>query len=264
VRDTHDGREAREVLSGAAGCRFALVVSRFNDSITVRLRDGARAALAEAGAAAGDVEEFSVPGAFELPQVARGVAETGLFDAIVALGCVIRGETPHFEYLSTAVAHGLMSAAGDTGVPMTFGVLTTDTLAQATARAGDGRDNKGFEAAAAAIDMAKLFRALRAAAFPEDSRKQEAERGSASPPIKKREAERGSGAPASAEPGGVQGSPPTKQKRGAERGSGAPASAEPGGVQGSPPTKQKRGAERGSGAPASAEPGGVQGSPPIK
>ena len=165
MRHTHDGRaprDSREVPSGAAGCRFALVVSRFNDAITGRLREGARAALSEAGAAAGDVEEFFVPGAFELPQAARGIAETGRFDAIVALGCVIRGETPHFEYISSAVAHGLMAAAGETGVPMTFGVLTTDSEAQARARAGEGRDNKGFEAAAAAVDMAKLFRALRA------------------------------------------------------------------------------------------------------
>jgi len=197
VRKTHDRRDASRALSGAEGCRFALVVSRFNDGVTTRLRDRARAALSEAGAAAGDVEEFSVPGAFELPQAARGLAETGRFDAIVALGCVIRGETPHFEYISSAVAHGLMSAAGDTGVPMSFGVLTTDTQAQAMARAGEGPDNKGFEAAAAAIEMARLFRQLRA-----DGRfqAQGALRG----------AERGAGVPASDEPGGVQGGPPTK------------------------------------------------------
>ena len=147
---------------GAAGCRFAIVVSRFNPTITGSLRDGARAALSEAGAAASDIEEFSVPGAFELPQAARGIAETGRFDAIVALGCVIRGETPHFEYISSAAAHGLMAAAGETGVPMAFGVLTTDTEAQAAARAGSGRENKGFEAAAAAVEMARLFRSLRA------------------------------------------------------------------------------------------------------
>jgi 6,7-dimethyl-8-ribityllumazine synthase len=130
--------------------------------------------LAEAGAGSDDVEELSVPGAYELPQAARAAAETGRYDAVVALGCVIRGETPHFEYICTAVAHGLMSAAGDTGVPMTFGVLTTDTEAQAAARAGDGRDNKGFEAAAAAIDMARLFRALRGDArsvFADDTKK---------------------------------------------------------------------------------------------
>ena len=166
MRHTHDGPAPGGALSGAAGCRFALIVSRFNEAITRRLRDGAREALTEAGAAAADVEEFPVPGAFELPQAARGAAETGRFDAIVALGCVIRGETPHFEYISSAVAHGLMAAAGETGVPVTFGVLTTDTEAQAVARAGEGHDNKGFEAAAAAVEMAKLFRAWRCADVP--------------------------------------------------------------------------------------------------
>jgi 6,7-dimethyl-8-ribityllumazine synthase len=147
-------------LPGAAGYRFAVIVSRFNEAISRALGDGARAALAEAGAAAGDVEEFEVPGAYELPQAARRAAETGRFDAIVCLGCVIRGETPHFEYISSAAAHGVMAAAGETGVPMAFGVLTTDTEAQAQERARPGRDNKGREAAAAAIAMARLFRAL--------------------------------------------------------------------------------------------------------
>jgi 6,7-dimethyl-8-ribityllumazine synthase len=110
-----------------------------------------------------DVEVVSVPGAFELPQAARSLAETGRFDAVVCLGCVIRGETPHFEYISTSVAHGIQDASGGTGVPMAFGVLTTDTWAQAEERAGAGRDNKGFEAAAAAIEMAQLFRRLHAA-----------------------------------------------------------------------------------------------------
>jgi 6,7-dimethyl-8-ribityllumazine synthase len=137
-------------------------VSRFNEAITGRLADGARAALAEAGALGDHVATIMVPGAFELPQAARGVAETGRYDAIVCLGCVIRGETPHFEYISSAVAHGLMEAAGETGVPMAFGVLTTETWEQAEARAGEGRDNKGFEAAAAALEMAALFRMLRA------------------------------------------------------------------------------------------------------
>jgi len=147
-------------LSGAAGYRFALVVSRFNAAVTESLRDAARAALTEAGAGAPDVEEFSVPGAFEIPQAARCAAESGRFDAIVCLGCVIRGVTPHFEYISSAVAHGIMAAAGDTGVPMAFGVLTTDSQAQAEERAGPGHDNKGREAAAAAIEMAVLFRRL--------------------------------------------------------------------------------------------------------
>jgi 6,7-dimethyl-8-ribityllumazine synthase len=192
VRQTSDGRPAP---AGAAGFRFALVVARFNDGITSKLSNGARTALVAAGAAATDIEEFAVPGAYEIPQAARAVAETGRFDAVVALGCVIRGETPHFDYICAAAAHGLMAAAGDTGVPMAFGVLTTDTEAQAAARAGDGPGNKGIEAAAAAIDMARLFRTLREDArspFPVDANKRGAARGLAeaesgggeAPPIK--------------------------------------------------------------------------------
>lgn len=147
-------------LPSGAGFRFAIIVSRFNAGITESLRDAARAALAEAGVGSADIEELAVPGAFELPQAARCAAETGRFDAIVCLGCVIRGETPHFEYVSSSAAHGVMAAAGDTGVPMAFGVLTTDTEEQAMARAGADEHNKGREAAAAALEMAALFRAL--------------------------------------------------------------------------------------------------------
>ena len=147
-------------LAGAAGFRFALIVSRFNERITTSLREAARAALSEAGAGETDIEEMDVPGAFELPQAARCAAETGRFDAVLCLGCVIRGATPHFEYISAAAAQGVMAAAGDTGVPIAFGVLTTDTEAQADERAGPGADNKGREAAAAAIEMAQLFRRL--------------------------------------------------------------------------------------------------------
>jgi 6,7-dimethyl-8-ribityllumazine synthase len=150
--------EARAPLGDASAFRFAVIVSRFNAAITASLRDGASRALADAGAAS--VQVFDVPGAYEIPQAARAAAETGSFDAVVCLGCVIRGETPHFDYISSAVAHGIMSAAGDTGVPMAFGVLTTDTLAQAQARAGAGDDNKGREAAAAAIEMAALYKRL--------------------------------------------------------------------------------------------------------
>jgi 6,7-dimethyl-8-ribityllumazine synthase len=159
VRDR--SQSAPSPVASGAGHRFALVVSRFNDSVTGRLRDGAAAALTAAGVAAGDVEEFWVPGAFELPQAARAAADTGRFDAVVCLGCLIRGETPHFEYISSAVAHGLMHASGESGIPMAFGVLTTDTIEQARARSGDGHDNKGFEAAAAAVEMAALVRRLR-------------------------------------------------------------------------------------------------------
>ncbi len=159
-----DGEQPAAPPADASGLRFAIVVSRFNARITDALRDGAVLTLRQAGAA--DVEIVAVPGAFEIPQAARTAAETGRFDAIVCLGCVIRGETPHFEYISSATAHGIMDAAGATGVPMAFGVLTTDTVAQAEARAGDGPDNKGREAAAAAIDMAVLYRALIRRASP--------------------------------------------------------------------------------------------------
>jgi 6,7-dimethyl-8-ribityllumazine synthase len=147
-------------LSGAAGYRFAILYSRFNEAITNALRNGARTALEEAGAGEHDVEVVSVPGAFELPQAARALAETGRFDAVICLGCVIRGATPHFEYISASVAHAIQEASGGTGVPMAFGVLTTDSWEQAEERAGAGRDNKGFEAAAVAIEMAQLFRRL--------------------------------------------------------------------------------------------------------
>lgn len=153
-----EGEQPPAPIGDASGLRFAVVVSRFNGRITDALRDAAILALRQAGAA--DVEIVAVPGAFEIPQAARTAAETGRFDAIVCLGCVIRGETPHFEYISSATAHGIMAASGETGVPMAFGVLTTDTVAQAEARAGSGPDNKGREAAAAAIEMAALYRAL--------------------------------------------------------------------------------------------------------
>ena len=148
------------MLLPAGGFRFAIITSRFNETITHALRDGAREALIEAGGPEAALEVFEVPGAFELPQAARCAAETGRFDAVICLGCVIRGETAHFEYISSAAANGIMSAAGETGVPMAFGVLTTDTMAQAEARSAPGPDNKGREAAAAAIEMATMFRKL--------------------------------------------------------------------------------------------------------
>jgi len=155
-----DPRESSAPVPSAAGFRFAVIVSRFNESITESLRAAARQTLADAGAPDRAVDEYRVPGAFELPQAARAVAETGRVDAVICLGCVIRGETPHFEYISSAVAHGVMQAAGDTGLPVIFGVLTTDTPAQAEERAGQNPGNKGREAAIAAIEMAVLFRRL--------------------------------------------------------------------------------------------------------
>ena len=151
-------------LADASGLRFAVVVARFNAFITDSLRDAAVAALGEAGAA--DVEVIAVPGAFEVPQAARAAAESGRFDGIVCLGCLIRGETPHFDYIASAAALGIMAAAGETGVPMAFGVLTTNTTEQAEARAGAGPDNKGREAAGAAIEMARLHRDLHRRSAP--------------------------------------------------------------------------------------------------
>jgi 6,7-dimethyl-8-ribityllumazine synthase len=157
------GPQQATVLGDASRLRIAVVVSRFNLEITGRLRDGALRALREAGARQSSVEVFEVPGAFEIPQAAQAAAETKRFDALVCLGCVIRGETPHFEYIAAAVAHGITAASAATRVPMAFGVLTTNTTEQAMARASDGPDNKGWEAAAAAIERAVLVRTLRAA-----------------------------------------------------------------------------------------------------
>jgi 6,7-dimethyl-8-ribityllumazine synthase len=140
--------------------RVAIVVARFNDFVTARLLDGARDALADAGVAAEDVEVLHVPGAFEIPMAAQRVAETGKVDAVVCLGCLIRGETPHFEYIASACAHGITAAAASTGVPMSFGVLTTNSAEEALERAAAGPSNKGREAADAAVEMARLFARL--------------------------------------------------------------------------------------------------------
>jgi 6,7-dimethyl-8-ribityllumazine synthase len=153
-------RGSPEVLPEARGLRFAVVMSRFNPTVTERLRDGAIEALTVAGAETDAIEVFDVPGAFEIPFASQAVAETGRFDAIVCLGCVIRGATPHFEYIASAVSHGITNAAAETGVPMAFGVLTTNTPEEALERAAPDQTNKGWEAALAAIEMARLARRL--------------------------------------------------------------------------------------------------------
>jgi 6,7-dimethyl-8-ribityllumazine synthase len=144
----------------AAGRRFALVVSNFNKDITDGLLRGARAALADAGVDSADVATVRVPGAFEIPLAARRLARSGRYDAVICLGCLIKGDTMHFEYIASAVSHGIMAVSADTGIPVTFGVLTTLTEAQAAARAADGPDNKGREAARAAVEMATLVQEL--------------------------------------------------------------------------------------------------------
>lgn len=146
----------------AAGFRFAIVVSKYNDFVTDRLQAGALAALEAAGANPDGIWVLRVPGAFEIPLAAQRAAETGRFDAVVCLGCVIRGETPHFDYIASAVSRGLTAAAAATGVPMAFGVLTTNSAEEALARAGPGSGNKGHEAAVAAIEMAEVVAQLAA------------------------------------------------------------------------------------------------------
>ena len=140
--------------------RIALVVSDYHAFITSGLEAGARAALGDEGIAGDGVERFPVPGAYELAQAAQRVGETGQFDAVICLGCLIRGETPHFDYIAQAAAHGIMRAAQATGVPMAFGVLTTNTADEAMARAVEGPGNKGREAAVAALAMTRLYDAI--------------------------------------------------------------------------------------------------------
>jgi 6,7-dimethyl-8-ribityllumazine synthase len=147
----------------AVGLRVAIVVSRFNHLITVRLLDGCVAELVDRGAAHDDLHVAWVPGAFEIPQAARTLAASGRYDAVVTLGVVIRGGTPHFEYVCRAVTDGVREIMRDTGVPVGFGVLTTDDNAQALARAGGEHGNKGAEAALAAIEMAQLLRTTKQA-----------------------------------------------------------------------------------------------------
>jgi 6,7-dimethyl-8-ribityllumazine synthase len=144
----------------AAGLRFAVVVSKYNDFVTDRLQAGALAALMTAGVAVDDITLVRVPGAFEIPLAAQRAGESARYDAIICLGCLIRGETPHFEYIASAVSRGLTEAAAATGVPMAFGVLTTNSVEEALARAGDGSGNKGHEAAVAAIEMAEVIAQL--------------------------------------------------------------------------------------------------------
>jgi 6,7-dimethyl-8-ribityllumazine synthase len=143
------------------GCRVAVVVARYNDFVTDRLQAGALEALTCAGVPADDVDVVSVPGSYEIPQAARFAAVTRRYDAVVCLGCLIRGETAHFDYISSAVSQGIMTAALETGVPMTFGVLTTNSAEQALERVAPGPANKGWEAAMAAVELASAARMLR-------------------------------------------------------------------------------------------------------
>lgn len=151
---THQGR-----LS-AGGFRFALVSSRWNDFLTARLVEGALDALERLGADEGAVEHFRVPGSFEVPLAALKAAQSGRFDAVVCLGTVIRGQTPHFEYVAGEVTKGIAHVSLQTGVPVLYGIVTADTLEQAIDRAGVKAGNKGFEAAMSAVEMVNLLKSV--------------------------------------------------------------------------------------------------------
>jgi 6,7-dimethyl-8-ribityllumazine synthase len=143
--------------------RIAIVVARFNDFVTERLLAGARDALAQAGVPPDSVEVHHVPGAFEIPLAAEAIAAEGRVAGVICLGCLIKGATPHFEYISSACAHGIMAAQSKTGVPMAFGVLTTNSAEEALERAVPGPGNKGREAAEATLAMVDLLAELRGA-----------------------------------------------------------------------------------------------------
>jgi 6,7-dimethyl-8-ribityllumazine synthase len=155
----HPVNEIR-AAANAAGFRFALVVSRFNSFITERLLAGALDALHAAGANAERIEVVHVPGSFEIPLAAKKLAAGGRVDAVIAIGCVLRGETAHFDYVASEVARGVQLAQLDTGIPIIFCVLTCDTLEQAIDRAGLKSGNKGYEAGLAAVEMANLAKRL--------------------------------------------------------------------------------------------------------
>jgi 6,7-dimethyl-8-ribityllumazine synthase len=145
----------------AAGLRFVIIVSRFNSFITERLLGGAMDAITRSGGSADEVDLVRVPGSWEMPVVAGELARQKKHDAIICLGAVIRGETPHFDYVASEAAKGIAHVSAATGVPVAFGVLTTNTLEQAIDRAGAKSGNKGFDAAMTAIEMAHLMRVLR-------------------------------------------------------------------------------------------------------
>ena len=144
----------------AKGLKFGLVVSRFNEFFSRKLMEGAKDALLRHGAADADIEVAWTPGAFEIPLVAQKMAGSGKYNAVVCLGAVIRGDTPHFDQIAAEVTKGIAKVTLDSGVPVIYGVLTTDTLDQAVERSGTKAGNKGFDAAVSAIEMANLLKAL--------------------------------------------------------------------------------------------------------
>lgn len=144
----------------AKGLKFAVVVGRFNDFISTRLLEGAMDTLTRSGASEDDVDVVKVPGSFEIPVVAKRLAEKGSYDAIICLGCVIRGATPHFEYVAAEAAKGIARVSLDSGTPVSFGIITADNLEQAIERAGTKSGNKGSDASLTAVEMANLLKTL--------------------------------------------------------------------------------------------------------
>ncbi len=153
------GKNCEGMLLGE-GLKFGLVLSRFNDFITKKLLEGARDALLRHGVSEENIEIAWVPGTFEIPLVAKKLAETSRFNAVICLGAVVRGATPHFEYIAAEVTKGIAKVSLDTGLPVIYGVITADTLEQAIERAGTKEGNHGFKAAVAAIEMANLFKSI--------------------------------------------------------------------------------------------------------
>jgi len=151
-RISHEGR------LNATGFRYAVIASRWNDFITSRLIDGALDALKRLGASDDAVEVYRVPGSFEIPLLALKLAESKKFDAVICLGTIIRGETPHFEYIASEVTKGIGQAGMQTGVPVIYGIITANTLEQAIDRAGAKSGNKGFEAAMSAVELVNLYK----------------------------------------------------------------------------------------------------------
>ena len=155
---TEKSQPTNQTNLSAADFRFAIVASRWNDVIVSRLIDGARSALRAAAANEDAIEVFRVPGAFEIPLCAQKAAESRKFDAVICLGVIIRGDTPHFEYIAATAARGISDAGMRTGVPLLFGVITADNVEQANERSANDTNNKGHEAAMAAVEMVNLYR----------------------------------------------------------------------------------------------------------
>jgi 6,7-dimethyl-8-ribityllumazine synthase len=152
--------EIRQGRLNAEGFRFAVVASRWNDFLTARLIEGALDALERLGAGEKAVEIFKVPGSFEIPLLARKLAASGRYDTVICLGTIIRGQTPHFEYIAGEVTKGIAQAGMETGVPVVYGIVTADTLEQAIDRAGVKLGNKGFEAAMTAVELVNLYKSV--------------------------------------------------------------------------------------------------------